>query len=77
MTSINWKAKQMPIVFWSESIATWQGDPRTAECMSAEVMLPNGVVVVVDNVRYQGCDSTEHRWQGTMSQDGKPHADKD
>lgn len=72
--SIGWKAKSMPIVFWSVQADKWEHDPMVVNGMSAEVLLPNGQIVVVDEVRYQGLSSGEHRWQGSMSMSGKASA---
>ena len=64
----------MPMVFWDASVEGWHGNPRIAEGMEAEVTLPNGQKVVVDEVRYQGTSAGSHHWHGRLSINGKPLA---
>jgi|ERR1017187_9119416 hypothetical protein len=70
MKSTGWKAEAMPIVFWSVPAADWTDNPRLVdlvEGMDAEVTLPNGQIVIVDEVRYQGINGGAHHWQGRVS----------
>ena len=69
-----WKAKSMPIVFWAVPTKDWTDNPRIAEGMEAEVTLPNGQIVVVEEIRYQGINDGNHHWQGSLSRSGKASA---
>jgi hypothetical protein len=77
MKSIGWKADSMPIVFWSEPVESFTSNPHVANGMEAEVLLPNGVLVVVNEVHYQGTNNGTHRWQGRLSWNGKPRGEDD
>lgn len=69
MHSTGWKAKEFPIVFWEVPIDA-ECNPQRVAALDAEVELPDGVRVMVENVRYHGQDGCNHRWQGSIKPRG-------
>jgi hypothetical protein len=67
MLSTGWKSKQMPIIFWSAPVKEFAADPRTVTAMEAEVELPDGQRVIVDEIRYRGINGDSHGWQGNFN----------
>lgn len=66
MNTLGWKAKEMPKVFWTATFEEFKGDPHIVEGIDAEVELPNGKKVMVNNINYRGTNGNQHGWFGTM-----------
>ena len=61
-------ALSFPVVFWAVKIADFHDDPSALVGTSQNVRLPNGVVVLVGSIRFQGTSGAFYRWQGDFIQ---------